>query len=95
VICECALASPLARFVSSGLSRCAREDSTSTDHTIHRVTGRDGGVLRNQNVAVVRYHAAPPIADAVQRAARAVGADAIVELAPLPSTGAASIRSRP
>lgn len=52
------------------------------------------GYLRNQNVTVVRYHAAPPIADAVQRAARAVGADAIVELAPLPSTGAATIRSR-
>jgi hypothetical protein len=52
------------------------------------------GYLRNQNVTMVRYHAAPPIADAVQRAARAVGADAIVELAPLPSTGAATIRSR-
>jgi hypothetical protein len=45
-------------------------------------------------VTVVRYHAAPPIADAVQRAARAVGADAIVELAPLPSNGAETIRSR-
>jgi hypothetical protein len=52
------------------------------------------GYLRNQNVTVVRYHAAPPIADAVQRAARAGGADAIVELAPLPSTGAVAIRSR-
>ena len=30
-------------------------------------------------MTVVRYHAAPPIADAVQRAARAVGAEAIVE----------------
>jgi hypothetical protein len=52
------------------------------------------GYLRNQNVTVVRNHAAPPIAEAVRRAARAVGADAIVELAPLPSTGAATIRSR-
>jgi hypothetical protein len=53
------------------------------------------GYLRNQNVAVVRYHAAPPIADAVQRAARAVGADAILELAPLPSTSASITRRRP
>jgi hypothetical protein len=52
------------------------------------------GYLRNQNVTVVRYHAAPPIAEAVRRAARAVGADAIVELAPLPSTGTSTIRSR-
>jgi hypothetical protein len=53
------------------------------------------GYLRNQNVAVVRYHAAPPIADAVQRAARAVGADAILDLAPLPSTSASMTRRRP
>ena len=33
------------------------------------------GYLRNQNVSIVRYHAAPPIADAVRRAARAVGAE--------------------
>ncbi len=52
------------------------------------------GYLRNHNVTVVRYHAAPPIADAVQRAARAVGAEAIVELAPLPTTGRSTIRSR-
>ena len=52
------------------------------------------GYLRNHNVTVVRYHAAPPIADAVQRVARAVGAEAIVELAPLPSTGTSTIRSR-
>ena len=38
------------------------------------------GYRRNHNVTVVRYHAAPPIADAVQRAARAVGAEAIVPL---------------
>ena len=50
------------------------------------------GYLRNQNVSVVRYHAAPPIAEAVRRAARAVGADAIVELAPLPSTRTSTIR---
>ena len=43
------------------------------------------GYLRNQNVSIVRYHAAPPIANAVQRAARAVGAEAILELAPLAS----------
>jgi hypothetical protein len=42
------------------------------------------GYLRNQNVSVVRYHAAEPVADAVRRAARAVGADAILELAALP-----------
>ena len=42
------------------------------------------GYLRNQNVSIVRYHAAPPIADAVQRAARAVGAEAIVELGAAP-----------
>ena len=39
------------------------------------------GYLRNQNVTAVRYHAAPPIAEAVRRAARGVGADAILELA--------------
>jgi hypothetical protein len=52
------------------------------------------GYLRNQNVSIVRYHAAPPIADAVRRAARAVGAEAILELAPLPSARPSSIRSR-
>jgi hypothetical protein len=52
------------------------------------------GYLRNQNVSVVRYHAAEPVVEAVRRAARAVGADGIVELAPLPSTGASAIRSR-
>ena len=51
------------------------------------------GYLRIQNVPVVRYHAAPPIAEAVRRAARAVGADEIVELAPLPSTGTSMIRT--
>jgi len=55
------------------------------------------GYLRNQinqNVSIVRYHAAPPIADAVQRAARAVGAEAILELAPLPSARTSTNRSR-
>ena len=52
------------------------------------------GYLRNQNVSIVRYHAAPPIADAVQRAARAVGAEAILELAPLPSARKSTSRSR-
>ena len=52
------------------------------------------GYLRNQNVTVVRYHAAPQIADAVTRAARTVGADAILELAPLPRAGTSTIRSR-
>lgn len=50
------------------------------------------GYLRNQNVSVVRYHAAQPIADAVRRAANAVGADAILELAPLPLARASTIR---
>ena len=52
------------------------------------------GYLRNQNVSVVRYHAAPPIVEAVRRAARAVGAEAIIELAPLPSTRDIDDRSR-
>jgi hypothetical protein len=45
-------------------------------------------------VTVVRYHAAAPIANAVRRAACTIGADAILELAPLPSTDGATIRSR-
>jgi hypothetical protein len=52
------------------------------------------GYLRNQNVSIVRYHAAPPIADAVRRAAGAVGADAILELAPLPAARTSTIRRR-
>jgi hypothetical protein len=43
------------------------------------------GYLRNQKVSAVRYHAAEPVADAVRRAARAVGADPILEVAALPS----------
>jgi hypothetical protein len=50
------------------------------------------GYLRNHNVSVVRYHAAEPIADAVRRAARAVGADGIIEFAALPSTETSKIR---
>ncbi len=50
------------------------------------------GYLRNQNVSVVRYYAAPPIAEAVRRAALAVGAEAIVEVAPLPSRSTSTIR---
>jgi hypothetical protein len=50
------------------------------------------GYLRNQNVSVVRYHAAEPVADAVRRAARAVGADPILELAALPSASTLTIR---
>jgi len=42
----------------------------------------------------VRYHANPSIADAVRRAARAAGADRIVEVAPLPSIAASTIESR-
>ncbi len=52
------------------------------------------GYLRNQNVSVVRYHAVEPIGDAVRRAARAVGAEAIVELAPLPSVRTSTTWSR-
>ena len=52
------------------------------------------GYLRNQNVSVVRYHAAEPIADAVRRAARAVGADGILELSPLPSARTSTARRR-
>jgi hypothetical protein len=52
------------------------------------------GYLRNQNISVVGYHAGEPIADAVRRAARAVGADAILELAPLPSARTSRIRRR-
>jgi hypothetical protein len=52
------------------------------------------GYLRNQNVSVVRYHTVPPIGHAVLRAARAVGAEAIVEMAPLPSIGTSTIQRR-
>lgn len=52
------------------------------------------GYLRNQNVSVVRYHARREIAEAVERVARAVGAEGILELAPLPPDRIAMSRSR-
>lgn len=51
------------------------------------------GYMRNQNVAAIRYHAPRPVAVAVQRAARATGADSMLELAPPPSVGALPRRS--
>jgi hypothetical protein len=51
------------------------------------------GYLRNQNVSVVRHHAAPPIAEAVRRAARTVGLRGDRRVALLPSTGTSTIRS--
>ena len=42
------------------------------------------GYLRNRNLATVRYYASPQIAKAVEQAARATGADAVLELATLP-----------
>jgi hypothetical protein len=53
------------------------------------------GYLRNQNVSAVRYYAPTPIGDAVRRAARAVGADEILEVMPLPSVVAKAHRSTP
>jgi hypothetical protein len=53
------------------------------------------GYLRNQNVSAIRYHAPPPIGDAVRRAARAVGADDILDVMPLPSAVAMTQRSTP
>jgi hypothetical protein len=53
------------------------------------------GYLLNQNVSVVRYYAHREIAQAVQRVARAAGADGILELAPLPSDRVVTSRSRP
>jgi DNA-binding Lrp family transcriptional regulator len=44
------------------------------------------GYVRNRNVTAVRYYGSPSIGDAVRRAARAVGADRLLELAPLPAT---------
>jgi len=52
------------------------------------------GYLRNQNVSAVHYHAPRPIGEAVGRAARAVGADDILEVMPLPSAVATTNRSR-
>lgn len=51
------------------------------------------GYLRNQNVSRIRYYAPANIGEAVQRAARTVGAERLLELASLPPVGA-SIRRR-
>lgn len=51
------------------------------------------GYVRNSRLSAVRYYAPPPIADAVQRAARAVGADRLLELSPLPPITKPSMRS--
>lgn len=49
------------------------------------------GYLRNRNLATVRYYAPPQIANAVERAARTAGADALLELAPLPQAATPTI----
>lgn len=51
------------------------------------------GYLRNHNVAIVRYYAPPPIAEAVQRAARAAGSHRLLEVVPLPTTTTSTVRS--
>ena len=52
------------------------------------------GYLRNRNLTAVRYYAPPQIANAVERAARATGADALLELASLPQAATATIWRR-
>ena len=49
------------------------------------------GYLRNRNLATVRYYAPPRIANAVARAARATGADALLQLACLPKAATPTI----
>jgi hypothetical protein len=49
------------------------------------------GYLRNRNLASVRYYARPEIAKAVEQAARATGADAVLELAALPQAATPTI----
>ena len=49
------------------------------------------GYLRNRNLATVRYYAPPQIAKAVERAARATGADGLLELAALPPAATPTI----
>ena len=44
------------------------------------------GYLRNRNVATVRYYAPPQIANAVAAGGPRDGADALLELAPLPAS---------
>ncbi len=51
------------------------------------------GYVRNRNVASVRYYAPPQIGEAVLRAARAAGADRLLEIALLPLTPTWTIRS--
>jgi UTP-glucose-1-phosphate uridylyltransferase len=53
------------------------------------------GYLRNQNVSRIRYYAPTNIGEAVRRAARAVGAERLLELAPLPVGDASISRGRP
>lgn len=50
------------------------------------------GYLRNRILATVRYYTTPPIGEAVRRAARAVGADRLLEIVPLPPTTTSTIR---
>lgn len=52
------------------------------------------GYLRNTNLATVRYYAPPQIASAVERAARATGADAVLELTALPDAATPTIWRR-
>ena len=53
------------------------------------------GYLRNQNVSRIWYYAPTNIGEAVRRAARAVGAEGVLELAPLPAADASISRGRP
>lgn len=53
------------------------------------------GYLRNRNLAAVRYYAPPQIADAVERVARATGADALLELASLPQAATPTVWRQP
>jgi hypothetical protein len=81
------------------LVKCDRDDVVAVEIELTlksrtRIERILRGYLRNQNVSSVRYHAPPPIGDAVRRAARAVGADGILEVRPLPSVVAEAHRSR-
>jgi hypothetical protein len=51
------------------------------------------GYLRNRNLTNVRYYAPPAIREAVRRAARAVGADRLLQVMPLLPTTTSKIRS--
>jgi hypothetical protein len=51
------------------------------------------GYLRNQNVSIVRYHAAAPRRRRPARAAHAVGAETILEVAPLRSASTSTSTS--